>query len=65
MDCCCKDAKITLDELKKHDASSNNMWIAIHGNVYDVTKFCNEVYISLSLVVIAFHNLIDHKFSYH
>ena len=33
---------VTLEELKGHkDASS--LWLAIHDNVYDVTKFIEEV----------------------
>ena len=40
---------ITKEELKSHsDASS--LWIAIHDNVYDVTKFLDEVSFSVTLL---------------
>ncbi|KJE96285.1 hypothetical protein CAOG_06628 [Capsaspora owczarzaki ATCC 30864] len=33
---------ITLTELKQHKERSAGVWFAIHGKVYDVTKFLNE-----------------------
>ncbi len=33
---------ITAEELRKH-TSSESHWLAIDGNVYDVTAFLNEV----------------------
>lgn len=34
--------KVTFDELKEHK-DSKSLWVAIHDNVYDVTKFMEEV----------------------
>ena len=33
---------ISLEELKKH-TTEESLWVAIHGNVYDVTEFIKEV----------------------
>lgn len=46
--------KITLEELKKHK-DSKSLWIAINDNVYDVTKFMEEV----NLPVLRFVDLDD------
>jgi cytochrome b involved in lipid metabolism len=32
---------VTLAELEKH-CSPNDLWVAIHGNVYDVTEFAQN-----------------------
>lgn len=37
--------EITLEELRSHK-DSQGLWIAIHDNVYDVTKFLDEVSIN-------------------
>ena len=34
---------ITLEEVQKHKDSKTGVWITIHGKVYDVTKFLEEV----------------------
>lgn len=34
---------ITLEEVAKHKDSKSGVWIIIHGKVYDVTKFLEEV----------------------
>lgn len=31
-----------LEEVSKHNKETD-LWVAIHGQVYDVTKFANEV----------------------
>jgi len=33
---------ITLEELRQH-RDTKSLWLAIHDNVYDVTKFLEEV----------------------
>lgn len=32
----------SLDQISEHN-NKNSVWILIHGNVYDVTKFLEEV----------------------
>ena len=32
----------TLDEVKSHN-SAKDLWMVIHGDVYDLTKFLHEV----------------------
>jgi cytochrome b involved in lipid metabolism len=34
---------ITLEEVGKHKDSKSGVWITIHGHVYNVTKFLEEV----------------------
>ena len=36
-----KIKKFTIADLKKH-RSKNDMWIAVHGRVYDITGYKNE-----------------------
>lgn len=41
---------ITLEEVEKHKDSKSGVWLTIHGKVYDVTKFLEEVSGSLFFV---------------
>lgn len=38
----------SLEEIAKHN-SNQSSWIVIHNNIYDVTKFLNEVSLLLHL----------------
>ena len=37
------DNIITLEEVGRHKDSRSGVWITIHGHVYNVTKFLEEV----------------------
>ena len=39
--------KYTWEEIQKHNTNTS-LWVVVHNKVYDVTRFMEEVYMSLT-----------------